>query len=118
MRIHHVAFRTRDLARLEAFYAKLGFEVARRQEHSVWLRAGDAVLMLERAEQDEPSITPTTKELVAFACSDPIAALKARLHAAGILVEAETAFTVYFRDPDGRRVGISRFELGRGAVHS
>ena len=116
MRIHHVAFRTRDLARLEAFYGQLGFEVARRQEHSVWLRAGDAVLMLERAAESEPTNAGATKELVAFATTDSVDTTKERLRTAGIAVEAETNFTVYFRDPDGRRLGISRFDLG--SVHS
>ena len=116
MRIHHVAFRTRDLARLEAFYGKLGFDVARRQEHSVWLRAGDAVLMLERAAESESTNGPTTRELVAFATTDALDTTKERLRNAGIVVEAETKFTVYFRDPDGRRLGISRFDLG--SVHS
>ena len=41
MRVHHLAFRTRDLTRLERFYTDvLGLLVARRdEERSVWLRA-------------------------------------------------------------------------------
>jgi hypothetical protein len=32
-----------------------------------------------------------------------------RLAAAGVAVEARTAFTLYVRDPEGNRVGLSHF---------
>jgi catechol 2,3-dioxygenase-like lactoylglutathione lyase family enzyme len=112
MRIHHVAFRTHDLARLEAFYRKLDLQVVRRQDHAVWLAAGEAILMLEQSANDEPPIDASTKELVAFAANESLEAMRARLHAAGVAIEAETSFTLYFRDPDGRRVALSRFDLG------
>jgi catechol 2,3-dioxygenase-like lactoylglutathione lyase family enzyme len=68
MRIHHLALRTRDLPRLERFYVDaLGFEVTRRQDQSVWLDAGGAIVMLERAGDEEPAVPGDTKELVAFA---------------------------------------------------
>lgn len=112
MRIHHVAFRTRDLPRLEAFYVGLGFEVVRRQPHGVWLAAGEAVVMLEHARDGEPEVSAKSMELVAFACPtwslDGTRALLERLRVA---IEAETAFTLYVRDPDGRRVGFSCFDL-------
>ncbi len=105
--IHHLAFRTADLARLERFYVDvLGLAVARRSERSVWLEAGGTILMLERAEADEPAVPPGTMELVAFVAS---AAMKERLAAAGVPVEARTAYSLYFRDPDGRRLGISSY---------
>ena len=58
MRIHHLAFRSGDIARLERFYVE--------------------VLGLARA---------------------------------GVAVEAATEFTLYVRDPDGRRVGLSSYPL-------
>ena len=110
MRIHHVAFRTHDLERLVAFYCDvLAFTIARKQDdRSVWLDAGDAILMLERADDGEPAPPEGTKELVAFAIgADEHAFYTERLDRAGVPIEASTASTIYFRDPDGRRVGLS-----------
>lgn len=105
MRIHHVALRTDDLERLERFYAgTLGLVVTRRQEaRSVWLEAGGAILMLERRDPGEPALSPGSMEMIAFAV-DP-----ARAHALTetIAIEGRTASTLYVRDPDGRRVGLS-----------
>ena len=114
MRIHHVALRTVDLERLERFYAGvLGLRVVRRDyaRGSVWLALGlgpdaaAAVLMLERAAPGEPPIPWGSKELVAFAVDD-LGPWRAR-----VAVEAETAHTLYFRDPDGRRVAVSTYPL-------
>ena len=98
--------RTRDLPRLERFYAGvLGFAVVRRDDArgSVWLDAGGTVLMLERAGADEPPIPAGTKDLVAFAVDD-LDPWRDR-----VAVEAETEHTLYFRDPDGRRVAVSTY---------
>jgi catechol-2,3-dioxygenase len=109
MRIHHLALRTRDLPRLERFYAEvLGLAVTRRTPRSVWLDASGTIVMLERAEAGEVDVPAGSMELVAFAID---AAKRAeytdRLAAAGVAVEGQTDFTLYFRDPDGRRVGLS-----------
>lgn len=101
--------RTLDLPRLESFYAGLlGLRIVRRDETrgSVWLDAGGTVLMLERAEAGEPRVPPESKELLAFALDDPGArdAWRSR-----VSVEAETEHTLYFRDPDGRRVALSTY---------
>jgi glyoxylase I family protein len=112
MRVHHLAFRTRDLTRLERFYTDvLGLSIARRDgERSVWLRAGGTVLMLEQAEEGEPAVTEGSKELVAFGIEAPdVERWRRVLEANGIVVEDETAFTLYFRDPDGRRIGLSHY---------
>jgi catechol 2,3-dioxygenase-like lactoylglutathione lyase family enzyme len=109
MRVHHIAMRTRDLERLERFYVgKLGFAVVRRDDArgSVWLDAGGAFLMIERAGAAEPPVPQGTMELVAFAVDDK-EDWRARLTANGVGIENETGYTVYFRDPDGRRVGVS-----------
>ncbi|MBX3191411.1 MAG: VOC family protein [Labilithrix sp.] len=112
MRIHHLALRTGDLGRLERFYVEaIGLAVVRRQgDRSVWLEAGGAIVMLERRDADEPGIAPGTKELVAFAI-EPGARRDAmrRLERAGVPVDAETPYTIYARDPDGRRIGLSSY---------
>jgi catechol 2,3-dioxygenase-like lactoylglutathione lyase family enzyme len=112
VRIHHLAFRTNDIVRLERFYTDvLGLAVIRRDaDRSVWLDAGGSILMLERAEDAEPSIASDTKELVCFAIapSEHRARIE-RLTSSGVALEGRTAFTLYFRDPDGRRVGLSSY---------
>jgi len=104
--IHHIALRTTDLPRLERFYCDvLAFTVVRRDDArgSVWLDAGPAVLMLERAEPGEPPIPGGSRELVAFAVDD-----KERWRSR-ITLETETPHTLYFRDPDGRRLAVSSY---------
>ena len=115
MRVHHLAFRTRDLGRLERFYVDvLGLTVMRRQEaRSVWLDAEGVVIMLEvrePGEADEAAGSSISMELVAFAVApDTRAHYTQRLSRAGVAVEASTDFTLYVRDPDGRRIGLSSY---------
>ncbi len=113
MRLHHLALRTADVAALERFYVDvLGLQVTSRTERSIWLDASGTILMLERAEPGESSPPPASLELTCFeiTASERDAARR-RLGAAGVPIEAETEFTMYFRDPDGRRVGLSHFEF-------
>jgi glyoxylase I family protein len=113
-RIHHIAMRTRDLVELERFYvAVVGMKVLRRDDArgSVWLDASGSVLMLERAAEGEPTISGRTHDLIAFAV-DELAAWRKRLARAGVAIEAESAHTLYFRDPDGRRVAVSDYVFG------
>lgn len=117
MRVHHLAFRTRDLARLEAFYATLlGLPVARRSERSVWLDAEGTLVMLELAAEGEPEVPAGSMEIAVFevAPEERVARVE-RLRAGGFPVEAETEFTSYLRDPDGRRVGLSHYPRPRSA---
>jgi catechol 2,3-dioxygenase-like lactoylglutathione lyase family enzyme len=112
MRIHHVALRTADLARLTEFYTTvLGLPVVRQSgERSVWLDAGGTIVMLEVEDGGEPAIPDGSKELVAFAIGAEEHALYTdRLSAHGIVVEDRTDYSMYFRDPDGRRVGLSSY---------
>jgi glyoxylase I family protein len=108
VRVHHVAFRTEDLEALERFYAGvLNLTVIRRNEgRSVWLDAGGAILMLEKREEGEPTVPAGSKELVAFAVSK---AVIERLEKGAVPIEARTAYTLYVRDPDGRRIGLSSY---------
>lgn len=115
MNVHHVALRTRDVDGLAAFYRRwLAFdEVRDLRPRSVWLRSGGAgaVLMIERADDHEPRPPAGGKDLLAFAV-DPSerARLRTELVSAAML-EAETEHTLYFRDPDGRRIGVSSHPL-------
>jgi catechol-2,3-dioxygenase len=105
--------RTTDVASLERFYrGVVGLQVLRRDDArgTVWLDAGGTVLMLEPAVAGEPRVAPGTLELLAFDV-DSIEAWRASLAGAGIKTEAETAHTLYFRDPDGRRVAVSDYRF-------
>jgi catechol 2,3-dioxygenase-like lactoylglutathione lyase family enzyme len=114
LEVHHLAIRTQDVEATAAFYKEvLGLvEVRSERPGSVWLvLAGDAVLMVERRLAGEPSIPAGSMELVAFRVSD---ARKAEIRETARdrgCFDGETAHTVYFRDPDGRRVGVSTHPL-------
>jgi catechol 2,3-dioxygenase-like lactoylglutathione lyase family enzyme len=109
LRIHHLALRARDPGATERFYVSvLGLRVVRRDDArgSVWLDAEGVIVMVERAEEGEPHVGPGSKDLVAFGV-DELSSWRRRLGEAGVAIEGETPHTLYFRDPDGRRVGVS-----------
>lgn len=116
LEVHHLAIRTHDVEATAAFYKDvLGLvEVASRGSASIWLAlAGDSVLMVERRAAGEPAIPAGSMELVAFRVSDSRKAeIRAVVKARGCY-DGETDHTVYFRDPDGRRVGVSTHPLAR-----
>lgn len=113
MRIHHLALRTDDVGALERFYVGvLGLHVTRRFQaddgERVWLDAAGSLLMLEPRGATEPRLPAGSLELVAFAIApEDHARIAARLAEASVAVEARTGSTLYLRDPDGRRVGLS-----------
>ena len=121
MRIHHLALRTSDVPRLTAFYRDVvGLETApdaRPPEAlSAWLSAGTTRVMVEPRDADEPGVPAGSMELVAFTI-DPTERdrFERRLATAGVTVEQRTGFTLYFRDPDGRRVAVSHYPDPAGA---
>ena len=112
--MHHLALRTRDLAALEHFYIAIaGLALVKRDgERSTWLRSGGVIVMIERAGDGEPPPTAGSLDLLAFPVADLVVA-EAACARAGVPVEARTSYTLYIRDPDGRRVGLSiyRFDV-------
>jgi catechol 2,3-dioxygenase-like lactoylglutathione lyase family enzyme len=121
IQLHHLALRSRDVPSLLRFYQQwFQLEVARDAlPRSVWLSLGPgSVLMIEAAAVDEPGVPVGSQEFLAFrVSSERRTALRAELLAAGML-EAETAHTLYFRDPEGRRVGVSSYPLVEAAPSS
>jgi glyoxylase I family protein len=113
--LHHLALRVADPARAAAFYAGLlGLPELRREEgpsglRAVWLRAGTTVLMLERRLRGRGD-SEGSGHLLVLVADDLLAAEKA-LARAGVVVEDRTEHTLYFRDPDGHRVGLSDFSF-------
>ena len=123
--LHHLAIQVRDLATVEPFYRDvLGLPVIRRWpaasgggERSVWLDTGDgSFLAIEvvadglTAAQDRDRATRPGLHLVALRIERAArAGWERRFAAAGVPVEARTAFTIYVRDPEGNRVGLSHW---------
>lgn len=122
---HHLAIQVRDLPVVERFYREtLGLPELRRWpalegagDRSVWLdTGGGAFIALERvaggatAHEDAARAQRPGLHLVALrierAARD---AWERRLTAAGFPVESRTAFTLYVRDPEGNRVGLSHW---------
>ncbi len=110
--IHHLAFRCEDPEAIARFYERVfGFPRLRETNGNVWLDAGGgAILMIEKRDTSEPKVAAGTREFVAFTIAENERdAFRARLVVAGVEIEAESEFTIYFRDPEGRRVGGSHF---------
>jgi glyoxylase I family protein len=114
--IHHIALRVADVERSRAFYSGLlGLRELRRFEEepeglrSVWLAAGPAVVMLEKRLKGAGS-DAGSGHVLALAV-DSLREWEERLRAAGIAVDDRTAYTLYLRDPDGHRVGLSVYRF-------
>lgn len=124
--LHHLAIRVRDLAAAEQFYrGLLGLAVVRRWpaangdgERSIWVDAGDgAFLALERiagAEHGHGDEDGDDDGLFLVALRIAVAdreQWKERLAGAGVAVYHQTRFTIYVRDPEGNRVGLSHYPV-------
>lgn len=122
---HHLAIKVRDLAAAERFYCDvLGLPVERRWpsfeqpgDRSLWLDLGaGAFLALERAsltreplDEEDPGL-----HMLALRISrDERPAWIERLIAAGAPPYRQTDFTIYVRDPEGNRIGLSHWPEAR-----
>jgi catechol-2,3-dioxygenase len=110
--IHHVALKVRDLASCERFYChELGLPVLERKgEGAVWLDAGaGAILMLEQGiggPDSAPLSDPSAGlHLLAFR----IPASERAAWAARLPICGATEYTLYVRDPEGNRIGLSHY---------
>jgi catechol 2,3-dioxygenase-like lactoylglutathione lyase family enzyme len=128
--IHHIALKTTDVERIAAFYRDVvGLREMRRNDderglRSIWLETAGVILMIERSGRTEGegggrdlrdfSDDPPGLHLIAFSiASSTRTAWREHLVSSGHAVVAETKFTIYTRDPDGNRVGLSSWpELG------
>jgi catechol 2,3-dioxygenase-like lactoylglutathione lyase family enzyme len=117
LRVHHVALRVCDCEASLAFYSGvLGLRETRRSQGadgvaSVWVQAGETILMLERRLRGTGA-NAGSGHLLAFAV-DGLAEWEQRLAQAGVVVEDRTTHTVYFRDPDGHRLGLTTYHDAR-----
>jgi len=119
---HHLAIQVADLAACERFYTGvLGLAVLRRWpaegggERSLWLGLGDGFLALERADAGPPAASawrdgrPGLHLLALRIAAGERAAWEERLRSAGVPVVHRSPHTLYVRDPEGNRIGLSHW---------
>lgn len=113
MSVHHVALRSPDPAGLAAFYARvLDLPERRRADDaeglfSVWLDLGGTLLMVERGQRRSRDEGWDGVFLTAEAGAGE--RWLASWRALGIEPEGRTAYTLYARDPEGNRFGVSSY---------
>jgi catechol 2,3-dioxygenase-like lactoylglutathione lyase family enzyme len=121
---HHLAIQVKDLLAAERFYVEvLGLSVLRRWpredgagERSVWLAVGsnDEFLALEACEADRPPMPFRDPHgglhLLALRIDvKERAEWERKLAQLGIEIVHRTRWTLYLRDPEGNRIGLSHF---------
>lgn len=118
--VHHIALRCADVERTAAFYETvigLKRNSALNDERglrAIWLSAGSTIVMCERREPGEPSAFDGDMNLVAFAVDvSEWSELERSLASSHVAIDGSSNFTIYLRDPDGRRVGLSSFPEAR-----
>jgi glyoxylase I family protein len=117
---HHLALRVRDLESMASWYQEvLGLPLLQRwpdefgDDRSVWLGLGEgAFLALERAEHGDPHPSATGLEpgwsvLALRIEPEERETWRTRLENNSVPVEGSTKWTLYFRDPEGNRLGLS-----------
>jgi catechol 2,3-dioxygenase-like lactoylglutathione lyase family enzyme len=117
---HHLAIQCAELERCEPFYRDLlGLPVLQRatgddgRARSVWLGLGGGGFLALEAAGEAPDQRPWVDgrpglHLVALRIeAGGRAEWEARLAAAGVEVVHRTRWTIYVRDPEGNRVGLS-----------
>jgi glyoxylase I family protein len=119
---HHVAIQARDVERVTAFYRDLlGFPELKRHQRedgtlrSIWVGVpGGAFLAIEAVEgtpplQDAPfrHPEPGLLMLVFRIPREARGGVVETLAREGVRLEHETRWTLYVRDPEGNRVGLS-----------
>ena len=117
--LHHAAIVVANLPRSEAFYVDvLGLPVLRRWSddeglpRSIWVGLGDSFLALERAgssSQRRADDAPGLHCLALSVAQEDRESKRQMLNAAGVVIERESPFTLYFRDPDGTLLALSHY---------
>lgn len=122
---HHIALKVRDPAGCEQFYTGvLDLRVMQRHRdrngsiRSVWFDLGGVILMLERCEavyqegKKGASLDPAAAgwHLLALTIApESRAQWQERLRCAGVRITGETAFSIYFCDPENNRLALSHY---------
>jgi glyoxylase I family protein len=120
--VHHLAIAVRDLPATASFYQNvLGLPVLRRwpatdgasTDRSVWLDLGaGAFLALERTAAGVPGRDDQIPGLQLLALRIAVVARaewEGSFARAGVPIVHRTAYTIYVRDPEGNRIGLSHW---------
>ena len=125
--LHHIALKAGDVVRMADFSRiVLGLPELRRAHdarglRATWLDLGTGILMVERADAEGPAPAeaafehdPPGLHLLALGIpADERTKWIARLEANGVPIVGQTDYTIYVRDPEGNRVGLSSWpEVG------
>ncbi len=114
--VHHIALRSADMDALAEFYGEVFDLIVVRDSRprSLWLGIGDeSVLMIEARADAEPRIPAGSMELFALRTTEEGCRRIAERARARGCHDGETAWTVYLRDPEGRRCAASYYPLDR-----
>lgn len=123
--LHHIALKSKHPGRLAQFYRDaLGLDESARHVdesglRSVWLDLGGQLLMIERSDTrgDIPDFFADPPGLHMLAYRIPVEARASwidRLARHGVPLQTETAFSVYFVDPEGHRFALSHWPDAAG----
>jgi catechol 2,3-dioxygenase-like lactoylglutathione lyase family enzyme len=119
--VHHIAVKAVDLPAMERFYCDvLGLSVVRRWpapegdgDRSLWLDLGaGAFLALERAGQLRSPLgeeEPGLHMLALRITREERTAWLDKVGRAGVAVYRQTDYTIYIKDPEGNRIGLSHW---------
>lgn len=119
--LHHIALGTSRVEVLAEFYEhgiglerlKVHYEKDGHEIRSIWLRSASVVLMVERTDSSPAlpasPLIPGWSTLVFGGDFD--ASYKERIRSLGGRDDGQTDYTLYFRDPDGNRFGLSHYRF-------
>lgn len=116
--VHHLAVKVSDLDRAEHFYREIlrlplirRWDDAQGRPRSIWLSLGaEAFLAVERGEGGlscRQDAAPGWHCIALRITAGEREEWKRRFEDAGVPLDHQTAYTLYFRDPDGNVVALS-----------
>lgn len=116
MRVHHIAIQVRDLGLVARFYSDVlglaGLPSVRSDAR--WFDLNGAILMLEQCGGDPVREAFDTPRPGLHVLALGIARTERRVYAERlaqnqIVIERETRFSLFVRDPEGNRVALSHY---------
>jgi glyoxylase I family protein len=119
--VHHLAVLVSDLDRAETFYCNvLGLPLKQRwtddhgRPRSFWVHLTHGTFLAIERSDARPKEADRGWHCVALGIEPAERSTwREKLKAAGITLERESDFTMYFRDPDGNLLGLSHYPAAK-----